>query len=51
MLEGRLPSKVIHQYMPVDRMPYVEKFLDHWHPDFVLWIEIRTLAQHAGGFT
>jgi 3-deoxy-D-manno-octulosonic-acid transferase len=39
MLEGRLPNKTIHQYVPVDRMPYVRAFLDHWQPDFVLWIE------------
>lgn len=39
MLQGRLPPKVIHQYMPVDRLPYVKRFLDHWKPDFVLWIE------------
>lgn len=39
MLGGRLPSRVVHQYVPVDRMPYVQAFLDHWKPDFVLWIE------------
>ena len=39
MLEGRLPPRVIHQYVPVDRAIYVKKFLDHWQPDFVLWIE------------
>lgn len=39
VLEGRLPPGVIHQYVPVDRVSYVRKFLDHWKPDFVLWIE------------
>jgi 3-deoxy-D-manno-octulosonic-acid transferase len=39
MLAGRLPLGVIHQYMPVDRMPYVRAFLDHWRPDLALWIE------------
>lgn len=39
MLEGRLPPNVIHQYMPVDRLPYVASFLKHWMPDFVVWIE------------
>lgn len=39
MLEGRLPAGVIHQYMPVDRMPYVQAFLNHWKPDFTVWVE------------
>jgi 3-deoxy-D-manno-octulosonic-acid transferase len=39
MLEKRLSQGVIHQYMPVDRMPYVERFLSHWRPDFAMLIE------------
>jgi len=39
MLEGRLPPRVVHQYMPVDRAPYVKRFLDHWRPNLILWIE------------
>jgi 3-deoxy-D-manno-octulosonic-acid transferase len=39
MLAGRLPEGVMHQYMPVDRMPYVNRFLNHWQPDLVIWIE------------
>ncbi|HEU0118461.1 MAG TPA: 3-deoxy-D-manno-octulosonic acid transferase [Alphaproteobacteria bacterium] len=39
MLAGRLPQHAFHQFIPVDRAPYVKKFLDHWKPDFVLWIE------------
>jgi len=39
MLAGRIPKGVIHQYVPVDRAPYVKRFLDYWHPDFALWIE------------
>jgi 3-deoxy-D-manno-octulosonic-acid transferase len=39
MLEGRLPQGCFHQYVPVDRAPYVKQFLDHWRPDFVLLIE------------
>ncbi len=39
MLEGRLPPQIIHQYIPVDRAPYVDAFLKHWKPDFVIWIE------------
>jgi 3-deoxy-D-manno-octulosonic-acid transferase len=39
MLEKRLPPGVIHQYVPVDRISYVQKFIDHWRPDLALWIE------------
>ncbi|MDX2027523.1 MAG: 3-deoxy-D-manno-octulosonic acid transferase [Alphaproteobacteria bacterium] len=39
MLAGRLPSGVIHQYVPVDRAAYVTRFLDHWKPEFALWVE------------
>ncbi len=39
MLEKRLPSGTFHQYVPVDRMPYVRRFLKHWQPDLALWVE------------
>jgi 3-deoxy-D-manno-octulosonic-acid transferase len=39
MLDGRLPPQVIHQYVPVDRIPYVQKFVKHWRPDLVIWVE------------
>jgi 3-deoxy-D-manno-octulosonic-acid transferase len=39
MLKNRLPVDVLHQYMPVDRAPYVKRFLDHWQPDLVVWVE------------
>ncbi len=39
ILENRLPSGVIHQFVPVDRMSWVRRFLDHWQPDLVLWVE------------
>ncbi len=39
ILEKRLPPGVVHQYVPVDRMIYVQRFLDHWRPDLALWIE------------
>ena len=34
-----LPEGTLHQYVPVDRLPYVRRFLDHWQPDLVLWAE------------
>ena len=39
ILENRLPLGVIHQFVPVDRMSWVRRFLDHWQPDLVLWVE------------
>ncbi|MDP9128370.1 MAG: 3-deoxy-D-manno-octulosonic acid transferase [Pseudomonadota bacterium] len=39
MLADRLPHDVIHQYVPVDRIPYIRAFLDHWRPSFALWVE------------
>lgn len=39
MVADRLGDKVIHQYVPVDRRAWVERFLDHWRPDCAIWIE------------
>jgi 3-deoxy-D-manno-octulosonic-acid transferase len=35
----RLPDRVIHQYVPVDRPQWVARFLDHWRPDLGVWME------------
>ena len=39
LLQERLPPGVIHQYVPVDRVTWVRRFLDHWRPDLALWVE------------
>ena len=39
LLAKRLPADVIHQYIPVDSVPWVRRFLDHWRPDLTLWVE------------
>ncbi|SCA55856.1 3-deoxy-D-manno-octulosonic-acid transferase [Candidatus Terasakiella magnetica] len=39
LMEKRLPEGVIHQFVPVDRLPYVRAFLDHWQPDYAIWAE------------
>jgi 3-deoxy-D-manno-octulosonic-acid transferase len=39
MMASRLPDRAIHQFVPVDRMPFVRRFLDHWRPDLAVWIE------------
>lgn len=39
LMAGRLPAGAIHQYVPVDRVAWVRRFLDHWRPDLALWLE------------
>lgn len=39
LMAQRLPDRAFHQYVPIDRMPWVRRFLDHWRPDLVLWTE------------
>ena len=39
LMSERLPDRAFHQYVPVDRIAYVRRFLDHWHPDLALWAE------------
>lgn len=35
----RFPPDIIHQYIPFDSPRFVDRFLDHWHPDLALFIE------------
>jgi 3-deoxy-D-manno-octulosonic-acid transferase len=37
--ERRLPSGVIHQFVPIDLPQYVARFLNHWQPDLGLFVE------------
>lgn len=39
LMAERLPEGAFHQYVPVDRVAYVRRFLDHWRPDLALWAE------------
>ena len=39
MMATRLPAGAIHQFVPVDRVAWVKRFLDHWRPDLALWCE------------
>ncbi len=39
LMVDRLPAGAFHQYVPVDRIAYVRRFLDHWRPDVALWAE------------
>lgn len=39
LLAQRRPARVLHQFVPLDRRAWVNRFLDHWRPDFALWVE------------
>lgn len=39
LMATRLPERAVHQYVPLDVPAYVHRFLDHWHPDFALFVE------------
>jgi 3-deoxy-D-manno-octulosonic-acid transferase len=38
-LAPRLPERCLHQYSPLDVLPWVERFLEHWRPDLAVWTE------------
>ena len=35
----RLPANAVHQFGPLDIAPYVDRFLNHWRPEFVIFVE------------
>ncbi|WP_300298494.1 3-deoxy-D-manno-octulosonic acid transferase [Ferrovibrio sp.] len=39
LVRQRAIDGVIHQFVPVDLPGAVDRFLDHWRPDLVLWSE------------
>lgn len=39
LMAQRLPPQAFHQYVPVDHPVWVDGFLNHWQPDFVIWSE------------
>ena len=39
LAHARLPEGAIHQYVPLDRTSYIERFLDHWRPDLAVLVE------------
>jgi len=39
LAQQRLPAGAIHQYVPHDAPPFVDAFLNHWHPDLALFVE------------
>ncbi|MBI1238882.1 MAG: 3-deoxy-D-manno-octulosonic acid transferase [Alphaproteobacteria bacterium] len=39
LMAERLPPYAIHQFVPVDSLPFVRRFIAHWKPDLALWLE------------
>src|SRR5262249_52118899 len=39
LLNGRLPARARHQFVPADLPRWIARFLDHWLPDLALWVE------------
>lgn len=39
LMTERLPAGAVHQYVPIDRLSAVRRFLDHWRPDLGVWAE------------
>jgi 3-deoxy-D-manno-octulosonic-acid transferase len=39
VMAQRLPDGAVHQYAPLDALPFVRRFLDHWRPDLAVWTE------------
>ncbi|WP_424932102.1 3-deoxy-D-manno-octulosonic acid transferase [Amaricoccus macauensis] len=39
ILAARMPEGCLHQFVPLDILPWVERFLDHWRPDVAVWTE------------
>ena len=39
LMEQRLPSNAFHQFFPLDHPKWVKKFINHWQPSAVIWIE------------
>jgi 3-deoxy-D-manno-octulosonic-acid transferase len=39
LMAERLPSGAFHQFAPIDSLPSVRRFLNHWRPDAALFIE------------
>ncbi|MEL6531600.1 MAG: 3-deoxy-D-manno-octulosonic acid transferase [Pseudomonadota bacterium] len=39
LMESRLPDRAFHQFVPLDAVAWVSRFLDHWRPDIAIWTE------------
>src|SRR4029077_17671509 len=53
-VQNYLPPRVLHSSVPMDLPSAVKRFLDHWRPDLVLWLQSGlwlnlVLATHKRG--
>ena len=39
LMREKLPERARHQYIPIDRLAPVRRFLDHWRPDAAVFVE------------
>jgi 3-deoxy-D-manno-octulosonic-acid transferase len=39
LADQRLPTGVMHQFVPLDVPKFVDRFFDHWRPDLALFVE------------
>ena len=39
LMHRRLDLQDLHQFIPLDHPLWIKRFLDHWQPDAVLWLE------------
>lgn len=39
VFSSNMTPNTIHQFLPLDAMSYVTKFLNHWQPDISVWAE------------
>jgi 3-deoxy-D-manno-octulosonic-acid transferase len=39
VLAQNLPPQTVHQFLPLDAPRLLNRFLDHWRPDLVVWSE------------
>ncbi len=39
ILSKHLPTRAVHQFVPLDYPKAITRFLDHWKPDMAIWAE------------
>lgn len=39
LMAQKLPPRAFHQFYPLDRPDWVERFVSTWRPDYALWME------------
>ncbi len=39
LIEKRLPNGAFHQFYPLDHPQWTNRFLAHWQPNYILWME------------